>query len=123
MYRTAAKKRIGSANSSNFWRTLHGLSFALIYVFLCLNTKKLYFFFTNNMKLNDVKGSSFLDICVIIDKQYILAFRSVPIGENLMHEFVVFSLGGPLPKTHIPSVFAVLLERIWLHFFLHYNSK
>ena len=34
-------------------------------------------------------------------------------GEELIQEFVLYSSGAPLPKNHIPRVFAIFLERIW----------
>jgi hypothetical protein len=37
-------------------------------------------------------------------------------GEELIQEFVLYTNGAPLVKSHIPRVFAVLLERIWRMF-------
>jgi hypothetical protein len=42
-----------------------------------------------------------------------LIFDRFKIGEELIQEFVLYTNGAPLVKSHIPRVFAVLLERIW----------
>ncbi len=41
------------------------------------------------------------------------AFRSVPMGEEIMEEFAMYSLGVPLSKRYLSRVFAVYNERIW----------
>ena len=35
------------------------------------------------------------------------------LGEELIREFVLHASGAPLPKSHMPRVFAIFLERIW----------
>ncbi len=40
------------------------------------------------------------------------AFRSVPIGEEIIEEFAMYSLGVPVSKSNLPRVFNVYLERI-----------
>jgi len=41
------------------------------------------------------------------------AFKSVPMGEEILKEFAMYSLGVPLSKSHLSRVFAVSNERIW----------
>ena len=47
------------------------------------------------------------------------AFRSIPLGENLMDEFMMFSLGVPLSRNYKPAVFRVMLERVRRVFNIH----
>jgi hypothetical protein len=47
------------------------------------------------------------------------AFRSVPVGEEVMEEFAMYSLGVPLSKRYLSRVFAVYHERIWRIFQTH----
>jgi len=45
-------------------------------------------------------------------KQVDQAFRSVPAGMDIIHEFMMHSLGVPLSKTFMPSVLVMMLERV-----------
>jgi len=41
------------------------------------------------------------------------AFRSVSMGEEIMDEVAMYSLGVPLSKSYLSNVFAVCNERVW----------
>jgi hypothetical protein len=43
----------------------------------------------------------------------LIYFHHFKTGEELIREFVLYTNGAPFNKSHIPRVFAVLLERIW----------
>jgi hypothetical protein len=43
----------------------------------------------------------------------LIIFHHFKTGEELIREFVLYTNGAPFNKSHIPRVFAVLLERIW----------
>ena len=47
------------------------------------------------------------------------AFRSVPAGRDMLHEFLMYSLGVPLSRNHMPNVFKMLLERVRRVFGIH----
>lgn len=47
------------------------------------------------------------------------AFRSVPAGKEIMHNYMMHSLGVPLPGDHMPNCFKMLLERVRKLFFIH----
>ena len=65
-----------------------------------------------------IKSSSFLhfqDLCRIkVASKHVdeTDHRSVPIGEEVIEEYAMYSLGVPLSKSNLPRVFAVYLERI-----------
>ena len=40
------------------------------------------------------------------------AFRSVPMGSDIMYEFMMHSLGVPLSRNYMANVFSVMLERV-----------
>ena len=46
-------------------------------------------------------------------------FRSVSVGEQMTREFMMFSVGVPLPPDHMPKMFSILLERIWRVYRMH----
>lgn len=41
------------------------------------------------------------------------AFRTVPIGDEMLNEFSMYSLGVPLSRRYMKSVFSITLERMW----------
>lgn len=51
------------------------------------------------------------------------AFRSVPIGDEMLKEFFMYSLGVPLSRKYMKSVVSITLERIWRVFNIHPEFK
>ena len=47
------------------------------------------------------------------------AFRSVSFGRDILHEFLMYSLGVPLSRNHMPNVFKMLIERVRRVFSIH----
>ena len=47
------------------------------------------------------------------------AFRSVPVGSDLLYEFMMHSLGVPLSRNYMPNVFSMMLERVRRVFRIH----
>jgi hypothetical protein len=47
------------------------------------------------------------------------AFRSLSIGEKMIREFMLFSVGVPLPKDHMPSFLSIYFERILRIYQIH----
>ena len=47
------------------------------------------------------------------------AFRSVPAGKELLHEFLMNSLGTPLSKNYMQSVFRMMMERVRKVWYIH----
>lgn len=46
-------------------------------------------------------------------------FRSVTIGDEILNEFFMFSLGVPLSRNYMKSVISITLERVWRLFNAH----
>ena len=51
------------------------------------------------------------------------AFRSVPLGMDLINEFMMHCLGVPLSRTYMPAVLSVMLERIRRVLNIHPNFE
>jgi len=47
------------------------------------------------------------------------AFRSVSLGDQMIKEFIMTSVGIPLPRDHMANIFAIFLERIWRVYRIH----
>ena len=47
------------------------------------------------------------------------AYMSVPVGETITKEFMMFSLGVPLSKSYMVNFFSIIRERIWRIFKVH----
>ena len=45
-------------------------------------------------------------------KLFDMAFRSVPSGQDLLHEFLMNSLGVPLSRNYMANVFRMMMERV-----------
>ena len=52
-------------------------------------------------------------------KLFDMAFRSVPAGQDIMHEFLLNSLGVPVSKSYMSSVFNMMMERIRKIWYIH----
>ena len=85
---------------------------------------------TNDFQINDIPSHMTMNVVMPytgeeeawLKKQLKLvdeAFRSVPIGENVMHEFMMYSLGVPLSRSYMATFFSILRERIWRIFKVH----
>jgi hypothetical protein len=48
-----------------------------------------------------------------------MAFRSVPAGQDTIHEFMMNSLGVPLSKNYMPRVFRMMMERVRKIWYIH----
>ena len=51
------------------------------------------------------------------------AFRSVTIGDEIMNEFFMYSLGVPLSKKYMKNVVTLTLERMWRVFNIHQEFR
>jgi hypothetical protein len=52
-------------------------------------------------------------------KLFDMAFRSVPAGQELIHEFLMNSLGVPVSKSYMASLFSMMMERIRKVWYIH----
>ena len=39
-------------------------------------------------------------------------FMAIPMGEEIIYEFMMYSLGVPLSKKYMPTMFSVIFERM-----------
>ena len=46
-------------------------------------------------------------------------FLAIPMGEEIVYEFMMYSLGVPLSKKYMPSVFSIVNERLVRIFKMH----
>ena len=51
------------------------------------------------------------------------AFRSVTIGDEMINEFFMYSLGVPLSKKYMKNVVSLTLERMWRVYNIHHEFK
>lgn len=55
----------------------------------------------------------------LVDEAYV----SVPVGESLMQEFMMFSLGVPLSKSYMGNFFSIIRERCWRMLKVHQDFE
>ena len=46
-------------------------------------------------------------------------FLAIPVGEEIVYEFMMYSLGVPLSKKYMPTLFSILNERLVRIFKMH----